>query len=163
MVAAARTAITRRGKMLIVLLDDGAAQLEVSVYSEVWEAHRDLVKEDRPLVVQGKVSRDEFSGGFRVIADRLYDLAAARAKFARGLRLSLNGEASAASAAAAKKLRELLAPYRNGPCPVKVRYASGAAVAEVRLGDEWCVTPDDGLIAALADWLTPENVEIVYA
>jgi hypothetical protein len=33
----------------------------------------------------------------------------------------------------------------------------------VRLGDEWCVTPDDGLIAALADWLTPENVEIVYA
>ncbi|MFO1362185.1 MAG: DNA polymerase III subunit alpha [Burkholderiales bacterium] len=163
MVAAARTAITRRGKMLIVLLDDGAAQLEVSVYSEVWEAHRDLVKEDRPLVVQGKVAKDEFSGGFRVVAERLYDLAAARAKFARGLRLSLNGEAAAASAAAATKLRELLAPYRNGPCPVKVRYARGAAVAEVRLGDEWRVTPDDGLIAALADWLQPENVEIVYA
>jgi DNA polymerase-3 subunit alpha len=163
MVVSARVAMTRRGKMLVVLLDDGAAQLEVSVYNEVWEAHRDLVKEDRPLVVQGKVSKDEFSGGFRVVADRLYDLAAARAKFARGLRLSLNGEASAASAAAAKKLRELLAPYRNGPCPVKVRYASGAAVAEVRLGDEWRVTPDDGLIAALADWLKPENVEIVYA
>jgi DNA polymerase-3 subunit alpha len=163
MVVSARTAMTRRGKMLIVLLDDGAAQLEVSVYSEVWEASRDLVKEDRPLVVQGKVSKDEFSGGFRVIAERLYDLAAARAKFARGLRLSLNGEASAASAAAAKKLRELLAPYRNGPCPVRVRYSSGSAVAEVRLGDEWRVTPDDGLIAALSDWLKPENVEIVYA
>jgi DNA polymerase-3 subunit alpha len=121
------------------------------------------VKEDRPLVVQGKVTRDEFSGGFRVIAERLYDLAAARAKFARGLRLSLNGEASAASAAAAKKLRELLGPYRNGPCPVCVRYSSGSAVAEVRLGDEWRVTPDDGLIAALGDWLKPENVEIVYA
>src|SRR5512134_2738485 len=162
MVAAARTAITRRGKMLIVLLDDGAAQLEVSVYNEVWEANRDLVKEDRPLVVQGKVSKDEFTGGFRVIADRLYDLAAARAKFARGLRLSLNGEASAASAAAARKLRELLAPYRNGPCPVKVRYASGTAIADVRLGDDWRVTPDDGLIASLSDWLKPENVEIVY-
>jgi DNA polymerase-3 subunit alpha len=163
MVVSARTAMTRRGKMLIVLLDDGAAQLEVSVYSEVWEASRDLVKEDRPLVVQGKVTKDEFSGGFRVIAERLYDLAAARAKFARGLRLSLNGEASAASAAAAKKLRELLGPYRNGPCPVCVRYSSGSAVAEVRLGDEWRVTPDDGLIASLGDWLKPENVEIVYA
>jgi DNA polymerase-3 subunit alpha len=163
MVVSARTAMTRRGKMLIVLLDDGAAQLEVSVYSEVWEASRDLVKEDRPLVVQGKVTKDEFSGGFRVIAERLYDLAAARAKFARGLRLSLNGEASAASAAAAKKLRELLGPYRNGPCPVCVRYSSGSAVADVRLGDEWRVTPDDGLIAALGDWLKPENVEIVYA
>jgi DNA polymerase-3 subunit alpha len=162
MVVSARTAVTRRGKMLIVLLDDGAAQLEVSVYNEVWEANRDLVKEDRPLVVQGKVSKDEFTGGFRVIAERLYDLAAARAKFARGLRLSLNGEASAASTAAAKKLRELLAPYRNGPCPVSVRYSSGTAVADVRLGDEWRVTPDDGLIASLSDWLKPENVEIVY-
>ncbi|HSD41713.1 MAG TPA: DNA polymerase III subunit alpha [Burkholderiales bacterium] len=162
MVLSARTAMTRRGKMLIVLLDDGAAQLEVSVYNEVWEANRDLVKEDRPLVVQGKVSKDEFTGGFRVIADRLYDLAAARAKFARGLRLSLNGEASAASTAAAKKLRELLAPYRNGPCPVSVRYSSGTAIADVRLGDDWRVTPDDGLIASLSDWLKPENVEIVY-
>jgi DNA polymerase-3 subunit alpha len=162
MVVSARTAMTRRGKMLIVLLDDGAAQLEVSVYSEVWEANRDLVKEDRPLVVQGKVSKDEFSGGLRVIAERLYDLAAARAKFARGLRLSLNGEASTAAAPAVKKLRELLAPYRNGPCSVCVRYSSGSAVAEVRLGDEWRVTPDDGLIAALSDWLKPENVEIVY-
>jgi hypothetical protein len=33
----------------------------------------------------------------------------------------------------------------------------------VRLGDDWRVTPDDGLIAALNDWLKPENVEIVYA
>jgi DNA polymerase-3 subunit alpha len=162
MVVAARTAMTRRGKMLIVLLDDGAAQIEVSVYNEVWEANRDLVKEDRPLVVQGKVSKDEFTGGFRVIADKLYDLGAARAKFARGLRLSLNGEASTASGAAAKKLRDLLAPYRNGPCPVSVRYSSGTAIAEVRLGDDWRVTPDEGLIASLNDWLKPENVEIVY-
>jgi DNA polymerase-3 subunit alpha len=129
----------------------------------VWEANRDLVKEDRPLVVQGKVSKDEFTGGFRVVADKLFDLTAARARFARGLRLSLNGEASTAAALAVKKLRELLAPYRNGTCPVSVRYSSGTAIAEVRLGDEWRVTPDDGLIASLADWLKPENVEIVYS
>jgi DNA polymerase-3 subunit alpha len=45
---------------------------------------------------------------------------------------------------------------------VSVRYSSGTAVADVRLGDEWRVTPDDGLIASLSDWLKPENVEIVY-
>jgi DNA polymerase-3 subunit alpha len=163
MVASARTAMTRRGKMSIVVLDDGTAQLEVSVYSELWETSRDLVKEDRPLIVQGKVSKDEFSGGFRIVADRLFDLAGARARFARGLRLSLNGEASTASAAAAKKLREVLGPYRNGPCPVSVRYRNGDTVAELRLGDGWRVTPDDGLIASLNDWLKPENVEIVYS
>jgi len=159
--ASARTAMTRRGKMAIVLLDDGAAQIEVSVYNELWESSRDLIKEDRPLVVQGRVTKDEFTGGFRVVADKLYDLAGARAKFARAIRLSLNGDASTGGAAA-KKLRELLAPYRPGTCPVRVCYRAGDAVAELRLGDDWRVTLDDALIDALKLWLRPENVEVVY-
>jgi DNA polymerase-3 subunit alpha len=161
LVAAVRTAMTRRGKMAIVLLDDGTAQIEVSVYNELWESSRDLIREDRPLVVQGKVAKDEFTGGFRVVADKVYDLAGARARFARGIRLALNGGASSGGAAA-KKLRELLAPYRNGTCPVRVCYRNGEAVAELRLGDDWRVTPDDALIDALKLWLRPENVEVVY-
>ena len=162
MVAAARTAMTRRGKMAVVTLDDGTAQVEVSVYNELWEESRDRIKDDRPLVVQGKVSKDEFTGGFRVVADRLFDLAGARARFARAIRLSMNGDASAAGGAAAKKLKEILGPYRNGSCAVRVSYRHGEAVAELRLGDEWRVSPDDALIASLRDWLQPENVEVVY-
>ncbi len=163
LVAGARTAMTRRGKMAVVTLDDGTAQVEVSVYNELWEEHRDLIREDRPLVVQGKVTKDEFTGGFRVIADKLYDLAGARARFARAIRLSLNGAASSDRAAAARKLKEVLGPYRNGSCAVRVCYRSDGAVAELRLGDEWRVSPEDALIAALSDWLAPENVEVVYA
>jgi DNA polymerase-3 subunit alpha len=160
--ASARTAMTRRGKMAIVVLDDGTAQVEVSVYNELWESSRDLIKADRPLVVQGKVTKDEFTGGFRVVADKLYDLGGARARFARGIRLSLNGD-SAAGGAAAKRLRELLGPHRNGTCPVRVCCRAGDAVAELRLGDDWRVTPDDALVDALREWLQPENVEVVYA
>ncbi len=163
MVAAARTAMTRRGKMAVVTLDDGTAQVEVSVYNELWQESRDRIKEDRPLVVQGKVTKDEFTGGFRVVADRLHDLAGARARFARAIRLSMNGDASAGGGAAAKKLKELLGPYRNGSCAVRVSYRHGEAVAELRLGDEWRVSPDDALIASLREWLEPENVEVVYA
>ena len=159
--ASARTAMTRRGKMAIVLLDDGTAQIEVSVYNELWESSRDLIKEDRPLVVQGRVTKDEFTGGLRVVADKLYDLGGARARFARGIRLSLNGDPSTGGVAA-KRLRELLAPHRNGTCPVRVCYRNGDTVAELRLGDDWRVTPDDALIDALKLWLRPENVEVVY-
>jgi len=157
MVASTRTQMTRRGKMAIVMLDDGTAQVEVSVYNELFEAHRDIFKEDRPLVIQGKVAKDEFTGGLRVVADKLMDLRAARERFARQLRLSMNGEASAG------RLRQLLEPYRNGTCPVAVRYVNGTATCEVRLGEDWRVTPDDGLVEALSDWLKPENVEFVYA
>jgi hypothetical protein len=46
---------------------------------------------------------------------------------------------------------------------VRVCYRNGGTVAELRLGDEWRVTPDDALIDALKLWLRPENVEVVYA
>jgi DNA polymerase-3 subunit alpha len=163
MVTSCRTAMTRRGKMGIVVLDDGTAQLEVTVYSEIYDLNRDLLKEDRPLLIQGKVTRDDFSGNTRVVAEKLYDVAAVRARYARELRLSMNGEASAAGGAAAARLRELLGPYRNGPCPVSVRYDNGRALCDVRLGDEWRVSPDDGLVEQLNAWLRPENVEFVYA
>ena len=161
-VAAARTAMTRRGKMAVVMLDDGTAQAEVAVYNELWDARRDAIKQDRPLVVQGKVVKDEFTGGLRVVADKLWDLAGARTQFARGIRLALNGDARANGAALVGRLRELLAPYRNGSCPVKVCYANGKAIAELKLGEAWRVTPADALIDELKAWLKPENVEVVY-
>ena len=103
MIVSCRTAMTRRGKMGIILLDDGTAQLEVTVYSELFDLNRDLLKEDRPLLIQGKVALDQFSGNNRVSAERLFDLASARARYARELRLSMNGEASKAAAAAARE------------------------------------------------------------
>ncbi len=33
---------------------------------------------------------------------------------------------------------------------------------EIELPEEWRVTPDDTLIAQLAEWLAPENVRVVY-
>jgi DNA polymerase-3 subunit alpha len=98
----------------------------------------------------------------RIAADRIYDLAGARSRFARGVRLSMNGEASQAGAAASATLKGLLEPYRNGPCPVAVRYRNGGASVEMQLGDNWRVNLDDALMKSLAEWLRPENVEVLY-
>ena len=111
-----------------MLLDDGTAQVEVSVFNELFEKHRDKLKEDALLIVQGKVQRDEFSGGLRVTADELYDLAALRARYAARLRLEMNGKARR------KQLMDVLAPYRtgHGACPVLVHYETGAPPATSR-------------------------------
>ncbi|MFN0299362.1 MAG: DNA polymerase III subunit alpha [Burkholderiales bacterium] len=157
MVESARTQMTRRGRMSIVTIDDGTAKVEVTVFNELFEQCRDTIREDHPIVVQGKVQKDDFSGGIRVTAESIYDLATLRGRFGRELKLSMNGEADA------QKLARLLGPYRNGLLPVQVRYQRGDAICEARLGDSWKVSPDETLISALTDWLTPENVEIVYA
>jgi DNA polymerase-3 subunit alpha len=157
-VNAARSQMTRRGRMMAVLLDDGTAQVEISVFNELYERHRDKLKEDALLVVLGKVQRDEFAGGMRVVAEELHDLQSLRARYAARLRLEMNGQADA------RQLMELLSPYRaEGACPVFVHYQTGAAMCDVALGDAWRVRPDAQLIERLGAWLAPENVQLVYS
>jgi len=159
-VTSARVQMTRRGRMMVVVLDDATAQLEVTVFNELYERHRDKLREDSLLVVQGKIQRDEYSGGFRVTAEDLLDLDAVRERFAACLRLDMNGQADA------RRLAELLTPYRgegNGACSVSVHYTNGAASCDVALGDAWRVRLDAELLEQLSLWLTPDNVRVVYA
>ena len=158
-VVAARTQMTRRGRMMVVMLDDATAQVEISIFNELFEKHRDKLKEDSLLVVAGKVQNDEFSGGLRVGADELMDLETLRERYAARLRIAVNGQADA------RRLQQALAPYRStssGACQVVVSYSSPSAACEVTLGDSWRVRPDTQLITELGAWLTPENVEVVY-
>jgi DNA polymerase-3 subunit alpha len=153
-----RTQMSRRGKMVIVLLDDATAQVEVVVFNELFEQNRHLLREDALLVIEGKVNRDDYSGGLRVTAERIYGLAEARTRFAQGLRITCNGQSSG------NKLNELLAPYKadSGGCPVWVEYCNRSARCQVRLGENWRVRLDDRLLESLGDWLKPESVAVVY-
>ena len=157
--ASVRSQMTRRGRMMVVVLDDATAQVEVTVFNELFEKHRDKLKEDALLVVAGKVQRDDFSGGLRVLAEDLLDLEALSGRYAARLKLAMNGGADA------KRLQQALAPYRaSGPgtCQVVVSYGNGAAACEVVLGDAWRVRPDGKLIDELGAWLAPQNVQLVY-
>jgi DNA polymerase-3 subunit alpha len=168
-VESVRVQRTQQGRMVILNLSDGTATQEVTVYNEVFDQYRDLAKEDAVIVVEAKVRSVRRSVGeegeavfTRITAERIYDLAGARSRFARAVRLSMNGQASSAGAAASEKLKTLLAPYRNGQCSVEVRYRNGGASVEMQLGDNWRVSLDDALIQSLNEWLKPENVEVVY-
>jgi DNA polymerase III subunit alpha len=158
-VAEVRTQMTRRGKMMFIVLEDGKASLEVSVFNELFEAERNKIKTDEPMIIEGKVSNDEFRGGLRIVADRLMTLGEARSKFAKVLRLSLNGKAG--EVGAVRRLRDTLAPFAGGACPVRLVYRNQSASCEIAFGAAWKVRLDDELLAQLNGWLAPENVEIV--
>ncbi|MBI5784342.1 MAG: DNA polymerase III subunit alpha [Rhodocyclales bacterium] len=162
-VISTRTQMTRRGKMCIVLLDDASKQLEVSVFNELWEAERGKIKEDELLLVEGKVQNDDYTGGLRITADRLLTLGEARARFAKALRLAMNGGTRAGDA---HRLQAILAPYRRaggGACPVRLSYRNQEAETELALPENWRVTLDDALLVSLNEWLTPANVKVVYS
>ncbi len=150
---------SRRGRMAIVALDDGTGRIELTLFNEVFEASRAVLKEDQLLLADGRVVQDDFTGGLRVTADAVWDLAAARDKFARGVRVVCNGGSSG------PKLKELLGPYRRagkGGCPVSVVYSNGAAACEIELGDDWRVSLQDGLMEGLHAWFKLDNVRVIY-
>ena len=117
-------------------------------------------------IVEGKVQRDDFAGEgkVRVVAERLLTLAEARGRFARHLRLSLNGQASGGAAqSAAKRLRSLLAPYTPGNCPVRLNYRNENAVCELALGEASRVRLEDDLLSVLSEWLGSDKVSVDYS
>ena len=61
-----RIQMTRRGRMAVIMLDDGNARIELTVFNELFEQHRHWLKEDQLLIVEGKVAYDEFSGSVRI-------------------------------------------------------------------------------------------------
>lgn len=154
-VAGVRTQMTRRGKMLFVQLDDGSAMLEVSVFNELFEAERKKIVTDEVLLVDGKVSHDDFSGSNRVVADKLMTLGEARARYARCLQLKMNGQSDVA------RLKEILMSF-PGVAAVRIQYRNADALCELVLGADYRVSLEDGLLHGLQEWLKPESVEVVY-
>ena len=156
---------TQGGRMAVAVLSDGTGSQEVTLYAEVFDQYRDLVKEDAVVLMEARLRMarrggDEGEQGavLRVSGEKVYGVAQARARFARALKLSMNGEASA------RKLRQLLEPYRkaSGACPVTIEYRNGDASAVVLLGEAWRVVPEERLLQSLHQWLQPGNVRLVY-
>lgn len=142
--------------MAVITLEDGAGQIELTVFNEVYEANRPWIKEDEVLVVQGKASLDEYSGNIRVSGEELYDLANARSHFAQQLSLRCDGKADIA------QLKTLLAPYQEGKCTVQLYYRNPVAACQLRLGEAWQVTLQDELLQDLRQLLGTENVQVMY-
>jgi DNA polymerase-3 subunit alpha len=157
------------GRMCVINLSDDSGREEIVVFSKAFEQYRHKLKEDQLLVLEvqrqmrrarGGVDGEADSGADlrpRIEATGVLDLTEARVRYARAVRLVCNGSSSGG------RLRDLLAPYRNGTCPVWVEYSNRGATCNIDLGEGWRVNPHEDLIRSLGEWLSPENVRVVYS
>ena len=141
-----------RSRIVIFKLDDGSEAIEAKVTEEQLEAHRELLKEDMLLIVQGKVQPDRFSGGLQLTALQLWDLPAARARFGRHLAVTLNGGlppvAELVRTWPARRVATEAGEVTQG-LSVRLHVARDSACADIDLGDEARFWPSD---EALLRW-----------
>ena len=160
--AGVRTMMTRRGKMVFAVLDDGTAQIEISVFNELYEKHRGRLA----MKTSCWWCRARSATTSTPAACASWPSSCTTASSARGarksLRIRLNGQADAA------RLRQLLNLFRAEPengvpgVPVDVVYRRNNFLCTVRLGEDWRVRMADTLLENLNDWAKPGGVEVTH-
>ena len=151
--------IRRRGSRGgFVSIDDHSGRVEVALFDEAWSLYVDILNKDEIIVIDGRVSTDDFSGGFRMTAQKIMTLSDAKSRFARGIQISLRGP----DEDICSTLQSTFLPYRNGSDPIWLDYSNARARARLELGEEWGVKACAELVAALGDLETVSDARLIY-
>ena len=181
---------SKRGDTIAVLtLDDRSGRIEASLFGEVYQQCRELLRKDSVIVVEGVVSIDEYNGNgqLQIRVRRLMGLQDARCQLARRLSLTLQQEGLAVESLpaleailAAHKLESAVAigaggsrpgqeaPGRTeagkpaGGCEVVLHVRRSSVQGSIVFGSAWRVQPDAELLQKLRDKYGKTSVALHY-
>jgi len=166
LVVALRLMNTKRGdRMAFISLSDQNARIEVAVFSDVYQKYRDLIVKDALLVVEGEASVDEYSGGYKISANKIFTITQARELYAKYLLIDFVGSTTQKNqdlSGEIKSLSNVLRPHRGGNCKVCIAYMHDNARALLPLDQNWQITPTDELLANLRDNFGAKIVRVCY-
>lgn len=161
LIESVRTMKTKRGDTIaFISLDDRSQRIEVSVYAETYNMHREMLVKDSIIIVEGTVAHNDFSGGLAVRAKEVRSLLQARQSYASELTIELNHDMI--DEQFTNELERMLSSASGGSCPVAVVYGGASSRARVRLGERWQVSPSDELIQTLRDRVGSKRVSLLY-
>ena len=152
--------VKKRGPRVILTLDDRTGRIEVNLFDDVFQKHRDLIVKDALVLVDGMLRFDEFSDSWRLSARRLTELDKVRESQAR--RLVLKWPQNGNSKALIGRLAEVLGPWRGGPCPITVEYTGASATGALTLGNDWTVRASRELLEQLETLVGRGGVKVFY-
>jgi DNA polymerase III subunit alpha len=152
--------VKKRGPRVILTLDDRTGRLEVMLFEETWQRHRELIAKDALVLVEGMLRFDDFSDSWRLAARRISDLERLREQEARRLVLR---STQAELPRLTERLAAILEPWRPGPCPITIEYTGATASGALNLGSEWSVRASRELLEQLEGLVGSGALEVLYA
>ena len=152
--------IRRRPNRVTLILDDRSARLEVSLYEEIFQQHRDIIVKDAILIVDGTLRFDDFIEGWRLQAKSLMDIDRARERFARRLWLRWPEEFDGPQGL--NRFEQMLRPYLRGPCGVSVAVNRPDYAGRLNLADTWSVRASRELLDKLTALVGRDGWYLLY-
>ena len=149
---------------MMVTLDDGTARIEVSANHERFQRFKEIIQVDRVVVIEGEIYERE---GYDRPMGRLtkaFSLNEIRQKRANSIQIKLLPEHFSPSLS--QDLQKILLPFCDvdmcNHIPLQLHIDYAYASAEVHLGLNWKVAPQDALLAQLRDYFGKEVIHIEY-
>lgn len=156
-----RTMLNRQNqRWAIVTLHDKTARFDVRFYTKDYENYQHLLEKDQILVVKGEVSFDDYSSANTMTAREVMTIVGMREQYAKVLRLTVRQEQLEGQGLV--QLRQLIEPFKQGTCPLHIRYVRPDLTAEYVAATEWYVTPTDELMYELQQQLGQQAVELEF-
>ncbi|HXC08959.1 MAG TPA: DNA polymerase III subunit alpha, partial [Steroidobacteraceae bacterium] len=152
--------IRRRPNRVTLILDDRSARLEVSLYEEIFQQHRDIIVKDAILIVDGTLRFDDFIEAWRLQAKSLMDIDRARERYAR--RLWLKWPAEYDGPQGLNRFEQVLKPHLRGPCGVSIAINRPDYLGRLNLGSAWSVHASRALLDKLTDLVGRDGWYLVY-
>ena len=151
----------KRGRFAFATLDDGSAKIEVSVWTDVFDKYRNLLKKGQVLIVEGVIEKDDYSDfvKHKMIAERIMTFDQARHEYIKNIRINLENDAKDTEVVV-NSLKEIA--NSNEGNTVLISYKGDGAKADIALPSNFSVKLDDSSIKALGKRFGAENLEFVY-
>ncbi len=155
-----------RGKVILFKLDDKTDTLEASVDEATYNAHRNLLKDDELVIVQGTLQGASERFGRRFKVTQVWDLETARCKFGKYLRVAVNGTAPDIACLVRdfpprRDMSEQGELMRGLPVRLSVEKSAdfGSVAADIVLDERAKFFPTD---AALASWMAQADKGLAH-
>ena len=161
LVLGVRVLVNKRGRRwALVTLDDKSARMDIRLFPDDYDRFAELLVSDAILVCSGQVSFDDYSGGITMTARDIMTIADARENYVTSLDLQL--DKNQLSGQFIEQFTQVLTPYKDGICPIRVFYQRDEAQGMLELGVQWRVSPSDMLLYNLKTLLGDEQVELKF-
>jgi DNA polymerase-3 subunit alpha len=161
LVLGVRVMVNKRGRRwALVTLDDKSSRMDIRLFPDDYDKFAEILVSDAILVCSGQVSFDEYSGGITMTARDIMTVADARENYVKSVDINVNK--TKAGEGFINKFTDVLTPYKDGTCPIRLFYQRDEAKAMLELGVQWRVTPADPLLHELKTLLGNEDVTLRF-
>ncbi|MDF7666609.1 DNA polymerase III subunit alpha [Orbaceae bacterium ESL0727] len=156
-----RIKMTKKGnKIGIFTLDDRSGRMDATLFAEALDKFGHLLVKDKIVIITGQISHDDFNGGLKMSVRDVVDLSEARAKYVKGVAISL--KENQADRSMLQQLQNALEPYRHGSIPIHLYYYRDESVVRIKFGTTWRIIPDDKLLIDLKTLLGNDRIELEF-